>query len=358
MNNLVIPIGGSSSRFPNMRPKWMLTHPSGNMMITEAIKGIDISKFEKIYIIGLKEHEEKYSYINALTEEFEEVLSLNKNKLEFVLLNERTNNQPETVYKGLKQANVTKGSIFIKDSDNFFKLNTENIVNKNIVAIADLHDFRNIEPGNKSFILFGNNNSVANIVEKKIISDSFCVGGYGFEDVNAYYKAYEKIEKYEDIYISHIIYEMINNNHSFWSEKVEDYLDWGTLEKWKQFLSEYKTIFIDIDGVLVQNSSKHFEPKWCTTKVIDENAEYIKELYNTNKVYIVLTTSRYEKFRDCTKKQLEDSGIKFHQLVMGLPHCKRVLINDFAKTNPYPSAISINLERNGNNLRSLMEDFV
>jgi hypothetical protein len=43
-------------------------------------------------------------------------------------------------------------------------------------------------------------------------------------------------------------------------------------------------------------------------------------------------------------------NIPYDTLIMGLPHCKRVIINDFAKTNPYPSCESINLPRNSDNL--------
>jgi hypothetical protein len=37
---------------------------------------------------------------------------------------------------------------------------------------------------------------------------------------------------------------------------------------------------------------------------------------------------------------------------MDLPHAKRILINDFAPTNPYPTAVAINLERNSSNLQN------
>ena len=40
---------------------------------------------------------------------------------------------------------------------------------------------------------------------------------------------------------------------------------------------------------------------------------------------------------------------------MGLPHCKRVIINDFAKSNPYPSCEAINLPRNFDNLAEFLK---
>ena len=50
MNNktLLIPAAGKSSRFPNMKPKWLLTHPSGELMIEKVLKS---SKFEDYKIV-------------------------------------------------------------------------------------------------------------------------------------------------------------------------------------------------------------------------------------------------------------------------------------------------------------------
>ena len=54
MKNLLIPMAGKSSRFPGMRPKWMLTHPMTNrFMVTEAILGINLDFFDSIYFIFL-----------------------------------------------------------------------------------------------------------------------------------------------------------------------------------------------------------------------------------------------------------------------------------------------------------------
>ena len=40
---------------------------------------------------------------------------------------------------------------------------------------------------------------------------------------------------------------------------------------------------------------------------------------------------------------------------MGIPHKKRYLINDFTQSNPYPSAISINISRDSDNLEKLLK---
>ena len=60
MFTLMLPCAGSSSRYPNMRPKWSLTHPNGRLMVTQGISGIDFSNFDSICMAVLKSDLEKY----------------------------------------------------------------------------------------------------------------------------------------------------------------------------------------------------------------------------------------------------------------------------------------------------------
>ena len=60
MCTLIIPCAGKSSRFPNMKPKWMLTHPDGKLMIEKSLEGINFDAFKRIIITIVKPHDEKY----------------------------------------------------------------------------------------------------------------------------------------------------------------------------------------------------------------------------------------------------------------------------------------------------------
>ena len=54
---VVIPCAGRSSRFPNTRPKYLLTMHTGQLMIESAVEPyLD----QDIHIVILKEHNEKY----------------------------------------------------------------------------------------------------------------------------------------------------------------------------------------------------------------------------------------------------------------------------------------------------------
>jgi hypothetical protein len=40
---------------------------------------------------------------------------------------------------------------------------------------------------------------------------------------------------------------------------------------------------------------------------------------------------------------------------MGLPHTRRILVNDYSLTNPFPTAMSVNLERDSKLLSSILD---
>ena len=69
MKNLIVPIAGKSTRFPNTRPKWMLTHPkSGLFMALESIKGINLGEKDKIVSLSIVEKIDKKSDKNGKVE--------------------------------------------------------------------------------------------------------------------------------------------------------------------------------------------------------------------------------------------------------------------------------------------------
>ncbi len=65
MFTLILPVAGRSSRFPNMRPKWLLTMPDGKLMIEKSVEQIDLAVFDRVVIVCLKEHLEKYTALSA-----------------------------------------------------------------------------------------------------------------------------------------------------------------------------------------------------------------------------------------------------------------------------------------------------
>lgn len=351
MNTLIIPCAGKSNRFPNMKPKWMLTHPDGELMIEKALKGLNFEIFDRVIITIVKPHDEKYEAGLILSQVFK-----NNPKIEICLLDDFTSSASETVYLTIKKMNI-KGSFVIKDSDNCVHINISTPI-ENFIAGYDLHKHSNVSniPG-KSFLLVNEHNLIQDIIEKQIVSNIICLGVYAFQDaelfVNAYKELLEKQIKGE-MFISHVIsYILSKNVEIFKYIEATGYDDWGTLVEWKQVQKDYRTYFCDVDGVLMRNCGKYGSRNWYNnTEIISENFETIRRL-QAKGAQIVITTSRPEELRESLEKILAENGIKPYAILMGLNHAARVIINDFAPTNPYPSGIAITLPRN-----SLIEEYV
>ena len=41
---------------------------------------------------------------------------------------------------------------------------------------------------------------------------------------------------------------------------------------------------------------------------------------------------------------------------MGLPHSQRIIINDYAPSNPFPTASAININRNSDQLKDIISE--
>ena len=94
----------------------------------------------------------------------------------------------------------------------------------------------------------------------------------------------------------------------------------------------YKTIFSDIDGTLIEQVRfEDLNPN--VANVLPGVREKMNEWYEEGH-YIVLTTARPENLREVTVKQMETAGIRFHQLVMGIGREERILINNNSKGEP------------------------
>ncbi|MBC8442616.1 MAG: hypothetical protein H8D80_00335, partial [Proteobacteria bacterium] len=118
MKTLIVPMAGKSSRFPNEKPKWMLTHPRKNcFMVIESISGLNLDFFDRIIFVTLKEHEDKFCFTNGLEKQLDRLGVLDKSKI--LCLENQTNSQSETVYRAIVEEKID-GFICIKDSDGKF----------------------------------------------------------------------------------------------------------------------------------------------------------------------------------------------------------------------------------------------
>ncbi|HBC3369441.1 TPA: hypothetical protein KDX64_002829 [Vibrio vulnificus] len=322
--------------------------PDGKLMIEKSIENIDLDVFDRVVIVCLKEHLEKYTSEEMVLESFFKSSGI---KPELVILDEPTSSQSDTIYQAIKRGNI-EGAIFIKDCDNLFTCSPEPI---NSVATIDLNDIELVDAKNKSYVEVDSLDVISNIVEKEVISNYFCCGGYSFRSANDFCKTFESITSESEVYISHVIYKMLMSNEEFIRKTATDYLDWGTLREYRHYCKKHLTVFCDVDGVLLKNGSKFAKSGWKTSG-LEANLLKIAELQKDGGLFLILTSSRPESAIEYTVNELAKFGVRVDRCLFGLPHTRRYLINDYSATNPYPSAVAINLERDSETLSHLFDE--
>ena len=363
---LVVPSAGRSSRFPGVKPKWMLTQPSGCLMVVDALGALDLTHVEHVVIGLLKEHVDKHcgGDVDAILKIFEDgVPRLQEIQVSIVVIAEETVDQTQTIECILNAAKVT-GPIFLKDCDNQFRCPVSAVD-----GVATLEITRETESGvsnvaSKGYVaLNSQTGQLTSIVEKLMVSNTFCIGGYAWKSAQDFLIRVAQARKYQimasatkgvELAVSDVIWLKMATGAPFFSIPAANYEDWGTLHSWRAYCDSFKTLFVDIDGTLVKNSGQYFVPTWGTTAPLTKNVEHLNKMHATGRVRIILVTSRLEKFRDATVKQLEQYGVKYDQILFGMLHASRVVINDYAPTNPYPSAECVNIPRNAEDLPHML----
>ena len=111
-------------------------------------------------------------------------------------------------------------------------------------------------------------------------------------------------------------------------------------------MSKPKTIFCDIDGTLWHHEGGVVSQALVPKHTLLQNT--IKAINKWDRLCykIILTTGRKESLRKLTEKHLQELGIAYDQLIMGLGGGDRILINDRKQRGTRNTAYSINVVRN------------
>ena len=345
MKTLIIPCAGKSSRFPNMKPKYLLTYPDGKLMLQKAIEGMDLTLFQRIIITIIRDHEEKYEAKTIL-----EQIYKNDIKIEILMLEDFTSCQAETVALTLCYAKV-EGEFWVKDSDNYVEAPIDNA---NAIVGLNIETYQNEvnRLAQKSFLVVNEQGNIIDIIEKKITSQYICIGVYGFENAELFIETYKKLKEQKsvtkEIYISHIVSYLIGTKKCvFKYVEAKQYEDWGTLADWRIIQKSHALYFVNLDGVLIQNRSKYGSENWGDKFIcIDENMRCLQKL-SSEGAQIVITSTRDESYRKAILDLMSEKGIVVHQLILECYYSPQIIINDFSPSNHYPSCQAINIPRNG-----------
>ena len=196
----------------------------GIMLCVEAILGLNIEVFDDIYITILRKHVEQFSIKEMLEMQFNR---LGISDVHIVVLDEPTISQTETLYQTVKKEHI-KGGIFIKDADGYYDAEVKRA---NGIAIYPLEKMEILNPQNKSYVSVDDMYYITNVIEKKVIGHYFNAGGSCFEDADIFCRYYEYLrDKFSNVYVSHIIYQMLLDRYKFRPIEVKSFKDWGNMK--------------------------------------------------------------------------------------------------------------------------------
>jgi hypothetical protein len=349
---LLLPCAGKSSRYPGVRPKWMLTLPDGELALARAAASLPADAYDRVVVAVRAEHEARYQTDALLKRVFGA-------SVEVQVLAFDTRGPADTVAEMVMGSEV-EGPFAIKDADSFFE--PAALPDTGFVALSDIRKNPHMSNvGAKSFAVINENNLVVEMIEKSLASNFVSVGLYGFSDAAAYLEAFQATKaatETGELFVSHVMNRAIADGMAIAPRLVEGLIDVGTLDDWRRHVRPRGTIVTDLDGVVFENHSRYFAPFWDDIDVpIDGNVAALRA-YQEQGAQIVFMTARPERYRAKTESALRQLGLEPHAIVMDCRHGRRFLINDHAPSNPYPSAVAISTERNSPLLAEYMTDWL
>lgn len=336
---IIVPAAGLSTRFPHMRPKYLLYDYKHKLMLQNAL---DYYMDYDIWVGILRAHEEEYSASKYLRHEF-------GSKINIVVIDSPTRGPADTVYQIISQSKLDVDSpILIKDCDSFFN---HEIVDGNYVCISSIINHPILKKlSSKSFVVHNDQGLITDIVEKTIVSDKFCVGGYKFRTAELYMDTYSELLSNKEVYVSDVIQRCLYNGEIFSARSVTEYYDVGTAEDWFEYNNK-SVIFCDIDGTIVRAKSKF---NYSEIEPLNSNIEVLLQKQKQG-CQLVFTTARPHTEEKLTRNMLDQFGFVNYQLIIGLQNSRRILINDYNSANPFPRAEAINIKRDSDNLSDYLK---
>ena len=213
---LIIPAAAYTEINEQFIPEIFKINDTGRMNIISNMIDLPLSDFDKIYIVVNQRIDEIYNIKNMLqvqlkNEEFGDKTC--------IVVIENTRNVVDTVLHVVAQIPYSKFGVFIKDADASFNITELN--NENTVYTYKLEDVKEINPSSKSYVSTTSDDVVLNIIEKRVISSEFCVGGYYFNDIKKFIDLCECVSEYDKLYLSNVIYyDILRNSEIYRTEQV------------------------------------------------------------------------------------------------------------------------------------------
>lgn len=118
-----------------------------------------------------------------------------------------------------------------------------------------------------------------------------------------------------------------------------------SIDKGKQaefYTKKPSTIIIDLDGTILKHAHVFSEIFWGDPELNPGVIEKLNE-WDSLGHKIILMTARKESAREMTERHLEELGVMWDHLIMGVTSGKRILINDKLQPEDPDRAIGVNV---------------
>jgi hypothetical protein len=336
---IIVPAAGLSTRFPGMKPKYLLYDYKHDMMLMNALR-LYRQQGYRMHIGILKEHQDKYDVIKQIQHEW-------CDNIKYVIIDKPTRGPADTVYQIIKKSNInTETPILIKDCDSFFGHDSSG---DNYICVSKIYEHEVLKKlASKSFVTSNDQGIITDIIEKQVVSDTFCVGGYKFSSAGMYLRHFETLTNTGEVFVSDVIQNCISKGFVFTEKRVFDYVDVGTAQDWFEH-NDKPVIFCDIDGTIIQAQSRLDLESKKPVVPLENNIKRLLELQEQGAQFIFVT-ARETQYKSITRQTLYNLGFMSFTLIDGLQNSRRILINDYNNANPHPRAEAINLKRDSDNL--------
>lgn len=245
----------------------------------------------------------------------------------------------------------------IRDCDSFF---SHGDLDANYICVSKIPQHETLNKiESKSFVHSNDQGIVTDIIEKRVISDTFCVGAYKFSHAATFTHCYNELvdmgTETSEIFVSHIISRAIHaHGDIFFTNDAVDYVDVGTADDWFKHNNK-PTIFCDVDGTVIKSQGRYGPNNYYSDPEILVKNVRVLLAYLEKGGQIIFTTARPPEAIPQTKAILENLGFRDCALIGGLHNARRILINDFNAANPFPRAEAINIRRDADDLSDFFE---
>jgi len=345
-------MAGLGSRFFNsgyIKPK-PLVDVFDSTIVEMAVKSLNI---DGEYIFITREFENK-----TFNEELEKVLKKVQPECNIVTVKKVTGGATETCLQA-KEFLDPDDEVIITNCDQFLDWDSKKFLSFSRNYDAALLTYNSKDPKN-SFALCGPDNLLERVAEKEVISNTALVGvhywkkaKYFLESADSLLKSMDPggLESYVSLTYNHLL--ALKRKVGVFDISPGRYYSLGTpedLKKYKGIRSEFKseklkTIFCDLDGTVIEHKHSYSSVVKDTPSLLEGVLDKFDQ-WDSQGHKIILVTARKESARNITEHHLENLGIPYDLLIMGVTSGERILINDNFENNQPDRAQSINIETN------------